>query len=60
MRVFLVSKVVLTGAFNPQGPAGALRTLCEDASFIYSPSDGCGERNGGWLRDPSTFEEVLT
>jgi predicted nucleic acid-binding protein len=36
MRVFLDSNVVLTGAFNPRGPAGSLRALHTQASFIYS------------------------
>lgn len=36
MRVFLDSNVVLTGAFNPQGPAATLGLLLGKVSFIYS------------------------
>jgi predicted nucleic acid-binding protein len=36
MRVFLDSNVVLTGAFNPQGPAATLAALQGQVSFIYS------------------------
>lgn len=37
MRVFLDSNVVLTGSFNPQGPAGTLAALLGRAAFVYSP-----------------------
>ena len=37
MRVFLDSNVVLTGAFNRQGPAGTLGALLGQVSFVYSP-----------------------
>lgn len=37
MRVFLDSNVVLTGAFNRQGPAGTLGALLGRVSFVYSP-----------------------
>lgn len=36
MRVFLDANVVLTGAFNPEGPAAKLGALQGHVSFIYS------------------------
>ena len=36
-RVFLDTNVVLTGAFNPKGPAGSLNSLCNEIQFLHSP-----------------------
>lgn len=37
MRIFLDTNVVLTGALNPNGPAGTLAALLGQATFIFSP-----------------------
>lgn len=37
MRVFLDTNVVLTGAFNPRGPAGRLNSIVGRATFVHSP-----------------------
>jgi len=37
MRIFLDTNVVLTGALNPNGPAGTLCALLGRATFVFSP-----------------------
>ncbi len=37
MRIFLDTNIVLTGAFNPRGPAGCLVTIIDRVTFVYSP-----------------------
>lgn len=37
MRIFLDTNVVLTGALNPNGPAGTLAALFGRATFVFSP-----------------------
>ena len=37
MRIFLDTNFVLTGALNPNGPAGTLAALFGRATFVFSP-----------------------
>lgn len=62
MRVFVDTNVVLTGAFNPFGPAGTLIELIEHVEFVYSPRvlDECRYLIQREAPNPQVAQEALS